>query len=202
VLEVGDIYLPGSRVYAFVGKTGLGHDHGVVGQIKRGHIDLAATRDAGGLEFDMTTFVADTPEARRFVRLAGETDASTQQQVNANMKGSDVLAIARFPTSTFVIKQVAKLDQPSQRNLPQYQLSGDFTLHGVTRPIQVVAEAEDQNGWTHLRGGFTMLQSQFGITPFTKAFGAVGVADQLTIWGDLWIANQRQVAARTPEAPR
>lgn len=202
VLEVGDVYLPGSRVYAFVGKTGLGHEHGVIGQIKRGHIDLAAPRDPGGLEFDMATFVADTPEARKFVRLPGETDASTQQQVNANMKGPDVLAVTRYPTSTFVIKQIAKLDKPSQRNLPQYQLNGDFTLHGVTKPIQVVAEAEEQSGWVHLRGGFTMLQTQFGITPFTKAFGAVGVADQVTIWGDLWIAKQRQVASRAPEAPR
>jgi len=41
-----------------------------------------------------------------------------------------------------------------------------------------------------------MLQSQFGITPFSKAFGAVGVTDQLTIWGDLWISKQRQIASR------
>ena len=47
----------------------------------------------------------------------------------------------------------------------------------------------------HLRGGFTLLQSQFGITPFTKAFGAVGVADELKVYGDLWVANQRQVVA-------
>jgi hypothetical protein len=65
-------------------------------------------------------------------------------------------------------------------------------LHGVTRPIQVVAEAEEQKGWLHLRGGFTMLQSQFGITPFTKAFGAVGVADELKVYGDLWFARERQ----------
>jgi hypothetical protein len=63
-------------------------------------------------------------------------------------------------------------------------------------PIRVVAEAQDKNGWTHLRGGFSMLQSQFGITTFTKAFGAVGVADELRVWGDVWIAKQRQVVSR------
>jgi hypothetical protein len=79
-----------------------------------------------------------------------------------------------------------------------HKLAGDFSLHGTSRSIQVVAEADQKNGWMHLRGGFTMLQSQFGITPFTKASGAIGVADQLSVWGDVWIATQRQVASLPP----
>ena len=142
----------------------------------------------------MTSFIADTPEARKFVGLEGATDASTQQQVNANMVGADVLNIAQFPTARFVVKEITKLPQPSKQGSPQYQLKGDFTLHGTTRPIQVLAEAEDQNSWIRLRGGFNMLQSHYGITPFTKAFGAVGVTDQLTVWGDIWISKQHQVA--------
>jgi len=196
--EPGDLYLPGSRVYVFVGKTGFGHEHGIVGQLKQGHIDMSSGKNAGILDFDMTTFTADTPEARKFVRLEGATDATTQQQVNTNMRGADVLDVGKFPTSRFTIKEIVKLSQPSQSGLPQYRLNGDFTLHGVTRPIQVVAEAEDQRDWMRLRGGFTMLQSQFGIKPFAKAFGAVGVTDQLTVWGDLWIAKQRVIAARQP----
>lgn len=183
-------------MYVFVGKTGFGHEHGVVGQIKQGRIQLDAARDAGGLVFDMASFAADTAEARKLVGLQTPTDASTQQQVTANMRGADVLDVARYPTASFVIKGIARLPQPSQRGLPQYQLTGDFWLHGVSRPIQVIAEAEEQNGWIHLRGGFSMLQSQFGITPFSKAFGALGVTDQLNVWGDLWISKERQVAAR------
>ena len=34
-------------------------------------------------------------------------------------------------------------------------------------------------------GGFAILQTQYGIRPFSKAFGAVGVTDQLTIHGVL-----------------
>src|SRR5690349_4637563 len=60
VLEAGDLYLPNSHVYVFVGKTGLGHEHGVVGQLKQGHINLAAPREAGTLVFDMGSFTADT----------------------------------------------------------------------------------------------------------------------------------------------
>jgi polyisoprenoid-binding protein YceI len=196
VYEIGDVYLPISRVYVLVGKTGLGHEHGVIGQLKQGRINLDAGREAGSLVFDMTTFAADTPEARKFVGLEGTTDDSTQQQVNANMRGPSVLDVARFSTASFVIKQVTRLPQPSRRGQPQYELAGDFSLHGASRPIKVIAEAEEQNGWVHLRGGFYMLQSQFGIAPFTKAFGAVGVTDQLSVWGDIWIAKQRQVSSR------
>src|SRR5215470_8931094 len=46
MLEAGDLYLPNSHVYVFVGKTGLGHEHGVIGQLKQGHINLAAQREA------------------------------------------------------------------------------------------------------------------------------------------------------------
>jgi hypothetical protein len=199
LLEAGDVYLPNSRVYVFVGKTGLGHEHGVVGQLKQGRINLAAASGAAGnLVFEMASFTADTPEARKFVGLQPSNESKTQQHmVDSNMHGSGVLDVAKFPTANFTIRQLKKLDQPSQRKLPQVELDGDFTLHGVTRPIQVVAEVDDKDQWTHLMGGFKMLQTRFGITPFKKALGAVGVTDQLTVWGDLWIAKQRLTAAPT-----
>lgn len=196
VYELGDVYLPGSRVYVFVGKTGLGHEHGVVGQIKQGRIRLDSARDAGQIIFDMGTFTADTLDARKYVGLQAPTDASTQQQVTANMLGAAILDVARFPTASFTIKEILKHPQPSQRGLSQYQFNGDFSLHGVSRPIQIVTEVEEQGDWVHLRGGFTMLQSQFGIKPFTKAFGAIGVTDQLRVWGDIWIAKQRHIASK------
>ena len=56
VYEAGDVFLSGSRVYVLVGKTGFGHEHGVIGQLKQGRINLDNPRDAGGLEFDMSSF--------------------------------------------------------------------------------------------------------------------------------------------------
>jgi len=204
VYEPGDVYLAGSRVYIFVDKRGIGHEHAVVGQLKQGRLQLDAPQNAGQLVFDMKSFAADTEEARQYLGLPGTTDPSTQQQVNANMLSTAVLDAAHFPTATFTVRSVTKLPQPSSRKLPQYQLDGDFLLHGATLPIQAVADAEENGGWIHLRGGFTMLQTQFGMRPFTKAFGAVGVADELKIYGDLWLSKQRQAVAAgaTMPAPR
>ncbi|MCA9035474.1 MAG: YceI family protein [Planctomycetaceae bacterium] len=183
--QSGDIDTVASRVYIFVGKTGLGHDHGVEGRIKSGSVKLDTDQNAGSVVFDMRSFDADTNAARRAVGLSGSTDASTRQQVNANMKGSGVLDVQRFPTATFQIDSSKASSQKSRRGLPQYVLNGKFTLHGVTRPLQLNAELEEKDGKHLLRTRFTILQTQYGIRPFSKAFGAVGVTDQLTIHGVL-----------------
>jgi hypothetical protein len=203
VYEPGDVYLAGSRVYAFVGKTGFGHEHGVMGQLLPSKLQLDAAQNAGQLNFDMRTFSADADPARKYVGLEGTTPVNTQQEVNTNMLGGAVLDVAHFPTASFVVRSATRLPQPGAHGAPQYQLDGDFTFHGVARPLQVIAEAEEQGGWIHLRGGFRLVQSQFGVTPFSKAFGAVGVADEVKVFGDLWIARQRQeVAAGAAPATR
>ena len=189
------LYLPGksiraSRVFILVGKTGLGHEHGIEGRIKSGFLTVGATASAGQIVFDTTTFQADTPAARQYVGLEGATDANTQRQVNANMLGPDVLDVQRYPTAAFKVNSILPLRADRTRHaLPQYQLEGDFTLHGTTRKVKVVAEATSSTGYLRLRGNFSILQSDYGITPYSKAFGAIGVADRLTIWGDLWVAT-------------
>lgn len=200
-LEAGDVYLSSSRVYVSVGKTGFGHEHAVVGQLSQGRLRLDVPQNSGQLVFDMRTFAADTDAARQVIGLEGTTDASTQQQVNANMLGPDVLDVAHYPTAAFNVRTVTRLPQPNARGLTQYQLDGDLTLHGVSQPIRIVAEAEERNQWIHLRGGFNLVQTHFGITPFSKAFGAIGVADQLTVWGDLWLSKERQVVTPAAASP-
>ena len=188
-LEPHQISVQKSRVYIFVDKTGLGHPHGVEGRLKSGSLILGAGEEAGELVFDMNSFDADTDAARRYVGLSGSTDASTRRQVNDNMKNISILNVGQFPTATFAIKSATLLEKKSRTGAPLYELTGEFTLRGKTRPIKFEAEAEQKDNMTHVHGRFAMLQTQYGITPFRKALGAVGVADQLIIHGDLWIAS-------------
>lgn len=193
--EAGRVEIKSSRVYVFVDKTGLGHQHGVEGRLKESTLVLGAERDAGKLIFDMTSFDADTASARRYVGLSGTTDASTRRSVTDNMKGNDILDVRRYPTATFEISSAKATSQKSRRGLPTYQLEGQFTLHGKTRPLSIVAEAESVKGWLHVRGGFTIKQTDYGITPYSKAFGAIGVANELKIYGDLYAAPTEHVAS-------
>jgi len=187
VLKPGQIDIEKSRVYIRVGKKKLGHDHGVEGKIKSGSIDLEATKNLGAIEFDMTSFLADTDEAREYLDLEGTIAESTRDKVTETMLGASVLDAEQFPTATFKIKsREIKKDKESGEVI---LLKGDFTLHGTTRPVAIQVQVKAADGKRNLRGEFTILQSDFGISPYKAALGAVGVADELKIWGDIWIAG-------------
>lgn len=185
--QSGSVSLEHSKIYVFVGKKGAGHEHGVEGRLAAGELHLDRAQDSGSLTFDVRNFAADTDAARKFFNLPGQTDADTQAQVNANMHGKAVLDSGKFPTAEFVIKSVQAL--PPEANVAgrPYQLDGEFTLHGVKKPLRVIATGESVNGWLRLRGRFAMKQTDFEITPFSKFLGAVGVTNELRVYGDLWI---------------
>ena len=189
-----DVQTQASRVYVFVDKTGLGHQHGVEAKLSASHLILGAEQQAGTLVFDMTSFSADTAAARKYVGLSGTTDASTRGAVNTNMRGAAVLNVRKYPTATFEIESAKPTGKASSRGLPFYQLKGNFTLHGTTRPLVFLADVEQRSGWLHVRGSFPIKQTSFGIKPYSKAFGAIGVTDQLKIFGDLYVAPTEQIA--------
>ncbi|HWB00043.1 MAG TPA: YceI family protein [Pirellulales bacterium] len=177
-----------SRVYIKVGAKGFGHEHGAEARLTRGLVHLGAEQQAGELLFDMHSFVCDTAESRRVVGLTGEIDEGTRTQTTVNMLGPEVLDVARFPTAKFTI-QSARALQAQQAGAGQpYELDGSFTLHGVTQPLKFVAIAESTQGWIRLRGQFKFLQSKYRMKPYSRAFGAIGVADELIVIGDLWVA--------------
>jgi len=199
IAKVGRVETGSSRVYVFVDKTGLGHQHGVEAKLLASNLILGAHHNAGTLVFDMTSFDADTDTARRYVGLGGTTDASTRKAVNENMKGAYVLDVRRYPTATYQVDSAKPTGQTSNRGLPTYRLDGQFTLHGTTRPLSILVETELVKGWLHVRGGFTIKQTDFGITPYSKAFGAIGVANDLKVYGDIYAAPNENVA--TSEIP-
>jgi polyisoprenoid-binding protein YceI len=153
-----------------------------------GNLQLGAAQNAGQLVIDMKSFAAETPAARKYVGLAGESDDSTRRQVTDNMLGPEVLDVARFPQSTFAIQSASRyVNSQQQGGPPLYILDGQFTLHGVAKHLRLLAQGDEVNGMIHVHGRFDFLQSQFGITPFTKLLGTVGVADKLYVYGDLWV---------------
>lgn len=195
VTQAGDVDVASSRVYIHVGKSGLlGHEHAVEGKLTSGHIRFGAAQNAGRLLFDTRSFRADTTAARRYLHLDGNTDVSTRKKVDKNMLGAAVLNTRRYPTATFAIESALPLGKKSRRGNPLYQLNGKFTLHGKTRPLQIVAETVNQRGTTLVVGRFRIKQTDFGITPFSKALGSIGVADELSIHGLIRVAGQVGVA--------
>ncbi len=206
----GDVDLATSRVYVFVGKTGLGHDHAVVGNLVSGAVRLDAAENAGQLVFDMRSFLADTPEARKVLGLPGQADESTRRQTTENMLGPDVLDVDRHPTATFDIGSALRSARPGAGPKPTVDLVGTFTLHGVARKVIIPVEVESAGPVLRLTGSFRIKQTDFGMKPYKKFGGVVGVADELAIHGDIRIAatpvgnpnpSPRPAAAPTAQPP-
>lgn len=195
----GPVDVVQSRVYIKVGKVGFSHEHAVEGRVASGLVRLGADAAAGQLVFDLKSFQADTDEARQYVGLKGSVDESERKKVTATMLSSEVLHAAKHPQATFQINTA----QPHAGDTPgvdAYLLDGSFTLHGVTRPLQVLAQATRVGDRVNLSGKFEILQTEYGIRPFSRALGAAKVADRLEIFGE--IVLQTNSLPRNPrEAP-
>ena len=187
-LATGDIDPAASRVYVRVGKRRLGHEHGVEGHIKSGRLLLDVDDNAGEIVFDMASFEADTDASRKYVGLEGVSDADEQTEVTATMTGKSVLEVEKFPTATFTVESSKALKEQTEDGQMQYELAGEFALHGKKQPLTVVAVAvESAGGKQQIKGSFTIKQTDYGITPYRALGGLVAVTDELKIYGDLWI---------------
>lgn len=187
-LAAGDIDPAESRIYVRVGKRRLGHEHGVEGLVKSGHLNLDAKTKAGEIVFDMQSFKADTDAARKHVGLEGVTDADEQADVTRTMTGKGVLDVKQFSTATFTVDTATLSAEKSADGHPQYKLTGEFNLHGKKQPLTVIAAvAEEQDGRQRLSGQFTIKQTDFGIKPYSAVGGLVAVTDELKIFGELWV---------------
>lgn len=179
-----------SRVYIFVDKSGVvGHSHAIEGKLAEGNLTFRSD-NKGKLVFDMNSFDADTPRARQYIGLEGTTDESTRSKVNANMLGVEVLDVKKFPTAKLDNVTIQAKSSRSDRNLPEYLMSGDFTLRGNTRHVESTCDLELKDGWYHLRGSFKIRQTEYDMKPFSKMLGTIGVADELVIHGDFWIVPE------------
>jgi polyisoprenoid-binding protein YceI len=107
------------------------------------------------------------------------------------MLGPEVLDVARYPRAVFAINGANPLDGQPPGTAGRYRLEGEFTLHGVTRPIQVTASVEpaERPNVARMRGKFAILQSDHGMKPYSALAGLVRVADRLEIRGDLMLGH-------------
>jgi polyisoprenoid-binding protein YceI len=181
-----------SRVYVKVGSaTRLGHLHGVEGKLKSGKLSLGA---GGELVFDMSSFTADTPEARQKVGLVrGKISDNEAKKVTQTMLGADVLDVEKFPTATCQVIAIKPAERQDAGAPGTYQVNGRFTLHGAEQPVQFKAKLErtDKEGILKLSGSFAIKQTAYGMRPYSAAGGLAKVADELEIVGELLLDPAR-----------
>lgn len=104
--------------------------------------EALAAEQAGVLVFDMRSFRADTPEARKLLGLPGATDEGMRKQVDDSMLQPGVPNVDNHPTATFKSRSAAPPPQQPAASKTAYDLVGSFTLHGVTRSGQSSGSGE------------------------------------------------------------
>lgn len=174
-----------SRLTIHVGKAGLfgfvGHQHEVVAGSFRGTATFDPERPAQS-SVDLT-FDAGA------LRVTGQGEPPADvPQVQAAMVGATCLDAGRFPTIRFVSKAVAAVGAVGPKG-GDLELRGVLTLHGVTRPLTVRVHLDVNGQLLEATGATTLQQTDFGITPISKA-GVVKVKDELTL---SW-----RISGRTP----
>lgn len=154
----------------------LGHSHVIGGLVISGTVVTAQTINETRLDLriDAAALEVDRPEWRAAEGLEPELDESTISGTLANMQGDAVLAVRRHPEIS--IRSIA-VDGPVW--LPD--LTVRIRLRGVVREVVVpVAVTHDSSGLS-ATGAFDLLQSDFGIEPFSTAAGALRVSDRMQI---------------------
>jgi polyisoprenoid-binding protein YceI len=158
-----------------VGKSGLfgfaGHEHEVVAPAFSGEV-VADPDDPGR---SRVTLVFDARGLK--VTDKGES-ADDLAKVQESMLSPKVLDAARFPEIRFESKAV----KGQAGGAPAYavEVTGDLTLHGVTRPVTLPLKVELSGHRLVATGQTRLRQTDFGMKPVSVG-GVVNVKDELKL---------------------
>jgi len=165
--QVASIDTAHSRLLIHVSKTGVfsgfADNHEIEARIAKGTLDAKS----GRLRLSV--------DSRQMRVLDPQLSPDKRRQVQERMLGPEVLDSTHFPEIIFESTHV----EHGQEGV--FVVNGRFSLHGVTKPISIVAHLKDGR----YKGTFALKQRDFGIIPVSIAGGTVKVKDELAIEFDI-----------------
>ncbi len=135
--------------------------------VTRFHIDAEETRVFA--RFDTASLVVDTP-MKEGTPNPSALSAGDKAKISRQIR-EDVLHSRSFPEATFRSTSVRKRPDGG------YDVAGELTLHGVTRPL--LAQTQLAGGKQHLE--LRIHQPDFGITPYKAMLGTLKVQADVTV---------------------
>jgi polyisoprenoid-binding protein YceI len=139
--------------------SGFAHDHEIEAPISRGNVDLKNRRVE--LEFDVS----------RMKVLDPKESAEKRTEIQNTMLSDKVLDATQYPKIRFVSRIVKQTSDGA------YDVEGDLSLHGTSRPVSFPVKVKDGI----FSGKVPVTQTQFGIKPVSIAGGTVKVKDVVDI---------------------
>ncbi|MFN0122205.1 MAG: YceI family protein [Blastocatellia bacterium] len=165
-----------SSFWVYVGKAGIlkgfAHNHEIGVKSFSGRITVPAGNPAAGtLQLDV--------DAKSMAVLDKDVSDKDRTEIYNSMHNS-VLESAKYPKISFRSVAVADV-KPAGANQYSLTLSGDLTLHGVTRRIAVPATVNLTPNVLRATGKYTLRQSDYGIKPYSAAGGTIKVKDDIVV---------------------
>jgi polyisoprenoid-binding protein YceI len=141
---------------------------------------------------------ADRTRSRVRVEIDVDSIDTAEPKRDGHLKSADFLDVAQFPTISFESRSiVARGDS--------YTVTGDLTLHGVTRPVTLSAEFQGQarDPWGGERVAFaakgSISREDFGLT-WNQLLEAGGMLVGSKIEIEIEVQAVRAVASGNPSA--
>lgn len=165
----------------------LGHSHVIGGNVIDGTVVLGDGQESAriDLRIDASSLDVDKPRWRTAEGLEADLDQGAVSGTRANMRGERVLDIANYPEISI---RSAGIEGPAW--LPDITVR--IRLRGAVREVGVPVTIERTERRLIASGSLDLLQSDFGIEPFSTAGGALRVSDRMRI-------RFRIVAEKVPE---
>ncbi len=137
-----------------------------------GRVDVNAadlTRSTVRVDFDASA-----------LRVSGEGEPKEDvPEVQRTMESDKVLDIAKFPRITFSSTAIEVIERHGDRL--RLRITGDLTLHGVTKPEHADVSVVLTNDRVTAQGTLMVEQTHYGIEPVTAGGGTVRVKDAVKI---------------------
>lgn len=162
----------------------LGHNHVMSSKSIEGRVWIHSAdvqRSGFELSFPVNELIVDDPEARANAagafpegELPPEIPQADREGTRKNMLREQVLDGEHFADVTLQAVRVSG-------TLAAPTLLTRITIKGVSRDIEVPAIVTIEDAKLTAQGEFAVLQTDFGITPFSIGMGALEVQNQLKI---------------------
>jgi polyisoprenoid-binding protein YceI len=168
--------------------SGFAHDHIVIAREFSGSVEfdnVDPTQFKISIEVPANSIASDLPEIRSKYGL----EVLSQKdwiEINKTMRSSRQLDIEKYPMVRFSSDSLIIIGGEN------FEITGEFSLHGVTKLIAVPVTISVENGIMKLQGGFSFLQSDYNIKPFSGALGAVRNKDEALLQFEIYASDKNE----------
>ena len=145
-----------------------------------------------GLAGEVTENVSDPSLSSVEATLDVSTLNTGEGQRDTHVKSGDFLDVEKYPTITF------KSTKVQRKSNEEYEVSGELTLHGVTRPVTLEVEGpspQHKDPWGNTRIGLSATtkinRKDFGLT-YNAALetGGVLIGEEVHVTIDVELIKQ------------